>query len=236
MEINEDSRRILTSQPVTDAVHPTKRPIFTWDILRHMGDRIGIFGGTFDPPHLGHLILASEALAQLNLSRLLWVLTSIPPHKLAQPISPLENRRAMLEAAIADEPAFEVSEVDINRPGPHYTADTLKLLAKQYPGAALVLLLGGDSLHDLATWHEPGKLVEECDEIGVMRRPDDSIDLTGLEQQIPGITAKVRFVDAPLLEIASHEIRKRAAENRPFRYYVPAGVYAYIVETGLYRK
>jgi nicotinate-nucleotide adenylyltransferase len=166
----------------------------------------------------------------------LWVLTSIPPHKLGQPISPLEDRLAMLELAVADEPGFEVSRVDMNRPGPQYTADTLRLLANENPGATLVLLLGGDSLHDLTTWHHPMDLVAECDEIGVMRRPSDAIDLSSLEQQIPGVEAKLRFVDAPLLEIASHEIRKRASEGRPFRYYVPSGVYEYIVEKGLYRS
>ena len=172
----------------------------------------------------------------MSLTRLLWVLTSIPPHKLDQSISPLEDRLRMLQLALADEPAFEISDVDIKRPGPHYTAETMRLLAEQNPGAALILLMGGDSLHDLTTWHEPAKLVGECDEIGVMRRPDISIDLPGLDRQIPGIAAKVRFVDAPLLEIASHEIRKRAADGEPFRYYVPAGVYEYIVKTGLYRN
>ena len=99
-----------------------------------MTERIGIFGGTFDPPHLGHLILASEARAQLNLSRLLWVLTSIPPHKLDQTITPLEDRLAMLKLAIADEPAFEVSRLDMDRPGPYYTVDTLNLLrARRFP-------------------------------------------------------------------------------------------------------
>jgi nicotinate-nucleotide adenylyltransferase len=84
------------------------------------------------------------------------------------------------------------------------------------------------------TWHEPGELVQECDEIGVMRRPGALIDLAGLEKEIPGLTAKVRYVDAPLLEIASNEIRKRAATGKPFRYYVPAAVYDYIVDRELY--
>ena len=199
-----------------------------------MSERIGVFGGTFDPPHLGHLILASEALVQLALDRLLWVLTSVPPHKLDQSITPLEDRLAMLKLAVADEPAFRVSRVDMNRPGPHYTVDTLALLRRENRTATLIFLMGGDSLHDLTTWHEPAVLVAECDEIGVMRRPGDFVDLASTEKQIPGITAKVRFVDAPLLEIASHEIRRRAAEGRPFRYYVPQAVYWYIVGKSLY--
>ncbi len=211
------------------------RGMNTWDILSSMAERIGVFGGTFDPPHLGHLILASEARAQLSLDRLLWVLTSVPPHKLGQPISPLEDRLAMLRLSIADQPGFQVSLVDINRPGPHYTVDTVRILAKDNPGATLVLLLGGDSLHDLTTWYEPAQLVAECSEIGVMRRPGALIDLDSLEKGIPGITAKVRFVDAPLLDIASHEIRKRVAEGLPFRYYVTKPVYEYILEHRLYQ-
>ncbi len=199
-----------------------------------MAERIGIFGGTFDPPHLGHLILASEARAQLTLDRVLWVLTSVPPHKLGQAITALDERLTMLKLAIADEPAFRVSRVDIDRPGPYYSADTVKVLAKQYPGAAMVFLIGGDSLHDLTTWHEPAALVAACDEIGVMRRPGARLDLGSLEKKIPGLTARIRFVDAPLLEIASHEIRKRAADGQPFRYYVPPAVYEYIIDKGLY--
>ncbi len=205
-----------------------------WDILRPMTERIGVFGGTFDPPHLGHLILASEARAQLHLSRLLWVLTSIPPHKLDQTITPLEDRLAMLKLAVADEPAFEVSRIDMDRPGPYYTVDTLGLLRAQDPSAALVLLLGGDLLRDLATWHHPADLVTAADEIGVMRRPGDAIDLSSLEARIPGLTTRVRFVDAPLLEISSNQIRKRARERQPFRYYVPPAVYRYITEKHLY--
>jgi nicotinate-nucleotide adenylyltransferase len=199
-----------------------------------MTQRIGIFGGTFDPPHLGHLILASEARSKLQLDRLLWVLTPIPPHKPDQPISPLEDRLAMLKLALADEPEFELSTVDMDRPGPQYTLDTIKLLAQKYPGAELIPLIGGDSLHDLPTWHEPRELVAACHEIAVMRRLGDSIDLSQLEKQIPGITAKVRFVEAPLLEIASHEIRQRAAGSLPFRYYVLPSVYHYIIEHKLY--
>lgn len=201
-----------------------------------MVDRIGIFGGTFDPPHLGHLILASEARSQLQLTRILWVLTSIPPHKIDQPISPLEDRLAMLKLALRDEPGFELSTVDMDRPGPQYTLDTITLLGKKYPQSDLIPLIGGDSLRDLPDWHEPIKLVAACHQIGVMRRPGDLIDLSTLEKRIPGLTAKVRFVDAPLLEIASHEIRKRVSEGSPFRYYLLPSVYEYVVKHKLYLK
>jgi nicotinate-nucleotide adenylyltransferase len=200
-----------------------------------MAARVGVFGGTFDPPHLGHLILAAEACSQLRLNTLLWVLTAVPPHKLGLPISPLEDRLAMVKLALENEPAFELSKVDMERPGPQYSVDTVRLLAVQNPGASMVLLIGGDSLHDLPGWHEPDALVAACDEIGVMRRPGDSIDLSALERRIPGLTSKVRFVDAPLLEIASHEIRERVLNNRPYRYFLTPSVYKYIVEHRLYR-
>jgi nicotinate-nucleotide adenylyltransferase len=201
-----------------------------------MTPRLGIFGGTFDPPHVGHLILAAEACSQLALDRLLWVLTPDPPHKQNQPLTPVEHRLAMVRLAIAEDPGFEISGVDLERPGPHYAIDTLHLLASQYPGAGLVYLMGGDSLRDLPTWRFPTDLVAACLFLGVLRRPGDSIDLAALEKTIPGVTAKVRYVDAPQIDIASHEIRARIAEGRPFRYFLSPAVLAYIEEQALYRK
>ena len=200
-----------------------------------MSERIGIFGGTFDPPHLGHLILASEAHVQLKLTRLLWVLTPVPPHKINRPISSLSDRLAMVRLALKDEPAFELSNIEIERPGPHYTLDTIRVFSNQYPNADLILLLGGDSLRDLPTWYRPADLVAACHQIGVMRRPGDSIDMAELEAKIPGLKTKVKFVEAPLLEIASSEIRRRAARGLPFRYYLLPAVYQYIQEHNLYR-
>jgi nicotinate-nucleotide adenylyltransferase len=196
---------------------------------------LGVFGGTFDPPHLGHLILASEAHAQLRLDQVLWVLTGAPPHKIGLPISPLQDRLAMLRLCLEDEPAFTLSTVDMERPGPHYTVETLGVLARENPGADLVLVVGGDSLHDLPAWHTPAALVAACAEIGVMRRPGDVIDLSALERELPGVSNKVRFVDAPLLQIASHEIRHRARTHMPFRYFVLPAVHQYIVAHGLYQ-
>jgi len=201
-----------------------------------MAPLIGLFGGTFDPPHVGHLILAAEARSQLGLDQLLWILTPNPPHKKIQPITPLEHRLAMVRLALVDAPTFELSTVDMDRPGPHYALDTVNIISDQYPGADLVYLMGGDSLRDLPTWHRHKELVAVLRLIGVMRRPGDSIDLPALEIKIPGITAKVRFMDAPLLDIAAHEIRLRAAEGRPFRYYLPPVVYDYIEEHDLYHS
>jgi len=199
-----------------------------------MPSLIGIFGGTFDPPHLGHLILAAEARQQFSLTRLFWVLTPIPPHKLDQPITPIEHRLAMLQLAITGNSDFELSRLEIDRPGPHYALDTVNLLAEQNPGVDMAYLMGGDSLRDLPTWHRPAELLSACRYLGVMRRPSDSIHLPDLEAILPGITSKVRFVDAPIVEISSREIRQRVAEGRPFRYYLPPAVYGYILEHNLY--
>jgi len=196
---------------------------------------IGLFGGTFDPPHSGHLILSAEAYAQLNLDRLLWVLTPDPPHKQDQPVTPLKHRLAMVKLAIADNPNFELSTIEMDRPGPHYALDTVKTVSEQNPAAYLVYLMGGDSLRDLPSWHRPADLVAALRLIGVMRRPGVSIDLPVLEKKLPGLTAKVRYVNVPLIDIAAHEIRQRVAGGRPFRYFLPSTVCDYIVEHNLYR-
>jgi nicotinate-nucleotide adenylyltransferase len=200
-----------------------------------MTEFIGIFGGTFDPPHLGHLILAAEALNQLQLTRVLWVLTPQPPHKPERPITPLPQRLEMLKRALGSAPGFEFSTIESDRPGPHYTLDTIDLLQAKFPSARLVLLFGGDSLRDLPTWSRPDEIITAVNAFGVMRRPGDEIDLPTLEHSLPGLSAKVRFVNTPQLEISSTSIRQRVATGGHFRYYLPTGVYDYIQQTNLYR-
>ncbi len=197
--------------------------------------RIGLFGGTFDPPHVGHLILAAEAQDQLRLERLFWILTPDPPHKQDQTISPLAFRLKLLTAAIEDNPFFELCRVDMDRPGPHYAVDTVQILKNQFPFAKFYYLIGGDSLHDLPTWYQPQRLIQLIEGLGVMRRPGDQVDLRDLEQKIPGLIAKICFIEAPLLEISARQIRQRIAEGRAYRYYVPTAVYRLIEESGVYR-
>jgi nicotinate-nucleotide adenylyltransferase len=199
-------------------------------------EQIGLFGGTFDPPHLGHLILASEAYSQLGLDRLLWILTPDPPHKQDQVITSVEHRLAMVNLAIKDNPRFELSRVELDRPGPHYTLDTVEAISEKYPEADITPVIGGDSLRDLPKWHKPKELLYACHWVGVMRRPGEEPDLRELERELPGISSKVHYVDAPLLEIASREIRSRVAEGRPYRYYLPEQVFDYINEHDLYRQ
>ncbi len=198
--------------------------------------RIGVFGGTFDPPHVGHLILAAEALDQLPLDRLLWVVTPVPPHKLERPhITPLHHRLEMVRLMLKDEACCEISYVEINRPGPHYAVDTIRILAQQNTGAELFYLMGGDSLKDLPNWKSARELVDLLAGIGVMIRPGAAVDLDHLDDLLPGIRKKVVFIDAPLLDISSSHIRERIARGRQFRHFLTPAVYAYIEAHGLYR-
>lgn len=196
--------------------------------------RIGIFGGTFDPPHYGHLRLAHAAREQLALDRVLWLPAGDPPHKRQQKLSPVEDRVVLVEAAIATEPAFALSRVDIDRPGPHFSADTVALLAEQYPTDELVFLMGGDSLRDLPTWGRPEVILQHCS-LGVFRRPGAVFDLDELDTLLPSLKAKVRFVEAPPLDMASQEIRPRVLNGQPLTGLVPEAVAQLIVARGLYR-
>ncbi len=198
--------------------------------------KIGIFGGTFDPPHIGHLVLAAEAQFQLGLDRVLWVLTPDPPHKPTDEITPLQFRLDMLLAAISGNPFFELSRVDIDRPPPHFAVDTVHLLRRRYPQALLAYLMGGDSLHDLPTWVRPQEFLEAVHVLGVMRRPDDGLDLCTLENRLPGVKTKVKVLLAPRLDISASVIRQRAARSEPFRYYLTPPVYELVVQQRLYKS
>lgn len=197
--------------------------------------RVGIFGGTFDPPHVGHLILAEECRTQLSLDLLLWVVTDNPPHKRYTNVSPIEDRVVLVDKAIQGNPSFRISRVDIDRPGPHYAIDTVNILKQEFKGAEMYYLMGGDSLHDLPTWNKPQDFIKVCDGIGVMRRHADQVDLESLEHVLPGITKKVRIVEAPILEISSKQIRQRIMEGMGYRYYLRDAVYQAITELGIYK-
>jgi len=198
--------------------------------------RIGIFGGTFDPPHVGHQILAMEASEQLDLEQVLWVLSPDPPHKIGKIITQIDLRILMVTVAIDENYRFKLSSVDIDRPGPHYVLDTIELLQKQYPSHELVFLMGGDSLHDLPQWHKSKEFIDACDKFGVMRRPGEILDLCELKQSLPGIEDKIEFIDAPLLEISSNQIRQLVFTKKPYRYYLPFEVYKIINEMCLYQE
>lgn len=197
--------------------------------------RLGIFGGTFDPPHIAHLALAAEALRQLGLERVLWVLTPDPPHKPRRAITPVETRLELVRAAIRGEPRFELSRVDIDRPPPHYALDTVRRLRETYPGAELVYLMGGDSLRDLPNWRQPQEFVLACHALGVMRRPRTRLNLERLAASLPTLRDKVRFFDTPRLDISASDIRRRVRLGHPYAYMLPAAVGEIIAAQGLYQ-
>ena len=197
--------------------------------------RIGVFGGTFDPPHIGHQILAADALNQLQLDRLLWVLTPLPPHKQGHAISPTAQRLELVRAAIEGEERYQISRVELDRPGPHYAVDSVRLLQEQDPQAELIYLLGGDSLRDLPIWYKPQEFLRRISGLGVMRRPGISIDSIALESHLPGIMQKVCYFDTPLLEISSSTIRSRINAGKPFRYFLSEPVFDLILKRHFYQ-
>jgi nicotinate-nucleotide adenylyltransferase len=199
-----------------------------------MPEQIGIFGGTFNPPHLGHLILAAEAQRQLNLSRVLWVPTPQPPHKPQRPLAALPHRLEMLRLATQPESAFQISLVEMQRPGPHYTVDTLRALHEEYPSAAFTLLLGGDSLRDLPQWKEPEELLRLVSALGALMRPRMPVNFSHLGESLPQALTLLKRVQAPQMQISSSLIRHRIETGGHFRFYLPAPVYEYIVAQGLY--
>ena len=201
-----------------------------------MNRRLGIFGGTFDPPHIGHHILAADALSQLKLDQVLWVLTPDPPHKLGKEISPLNDRLAMVSAAIEEYPDFKLSRIEIDRPPPHFAVDTVCLLLRQNPHTNIIYLMGGDSLSDLPDWYNSREFVRICHAIGVLRRPGYDIDLHILENLIPGIQQKINFVETPLNEIAASDIRQMVKSGRSVQKYLHPAVFRIIQERNLYQS
>ena len=196
--------------------------------------RIGVFGGTFDPPHVGHLSLASAAAAQLALDQVHWLLTPNPPHKLGRTITPLAVRLEMLQAAIAGTAQFRLSQVDIDRPPPHFAADTMEILRQAQPQVAWIYLLGGDSLRDLPIWHAPQRFLAACSGLGVLRRPGAQIDLEALEALLPGVQAKIQWVDTPQIDISASRIRQLVGSGGAFREYLPPAVFALMQQHTLY--
>ena len=195
--------------------------------------RLGVLGGTFDPPHYGHLALAENARVQLGLDRVLFVPAGQPPHKPEHPVASDHHRAAMVQAAIADNPGFALSRVDLDRPGPHYTVDMLALVQQEYPGAELVFLMGGDSLAQLPFWRDPAGIARLA-RLAVMRRPGYEPDLEALERTVPGLSERLLWIDAPPLALSSSDLRRRVREGLPICYLVPPPVESYIREHHLY--
>ena len=194
--------------------------------------RLGILGGSFDPPHVAHLAIASEACHALGLSRVLFVPAAAPPHKGLGGRTPAAVRLEMASLAIDDDLRFTASGVEIER-GLVYTTDTLRALSTRYADHDLVFLMGSDSLLQLETWHEPEELLTLCS-LAVAPRPGDSPEAIAAAAARWG-DQRVTLLDLPPLDVSSTDLRGRAAARRPIRYLVPHRVEQYILETGLYR-
>jgi nicotinate-nucleotide adenylyltransferase len=194
--------------------------------------RVGLLGGTFNPPHLAHLVCAQEALVQLDLDRVLLVPVGVAPHKTIDADPGVEHRVAMCEAAVAGDERLGVSRADADREGPSYTVDLLRALGGE---DELTFIVGGDMAHSLPDWRDPEGVLALA-RLGVAeregaRRADIAERLAGLA----GAAERVRFFDMPRLDISSSAIRRRAAAGRPVRYLVPDAVAAYIERERLYR-
>jgi nicotinate-nucleotide adenylyltransferase len=200
---------------------------------------LGVFGGTFDPIHLAHLAVAEEAAEALGLERVLFVPAGEPPHKPGREITPADDRLAMVELAIAGNPRFGADRIELDRPGPSYTVDTLAALraARLATGSSadLTLVLSAEAFLDLMSWREPRRVLELA---RVVVAPRDGYPAAGpefLSQHLPDLADRATFLDGPRLRLSSSELRARAASGRSLRYLVPDAVAAYIGDHGLYQ-
>ncbi|RUA16702.1 MAG: nicotinic acid mononucleotide adenylyltransferase [Clostridia bacterium] len=198
--------------------------------------RIGLLGGTFDPVHFGHLILAETARDTLRLDQVYFIPAGDPPHKMGNVIARADDRLAMLRMAISDNEAFAISLIDVERKGPDYTADMLEIAREKLlqPGDDLWFLMGLDSVIDFPNWREPER-IRQLARLAAATRPGYDIDWTPLEKALPGISHEVTLLPMPGVDIASNNIRRRILHGSSIRYLVPECVRQYIDERGLYR-
>jgi nicotinate-nucleotide adenylyltransferase len=196
--------------------------------------KLGVLGGTFDPVHIGHLVLAERAREQLGLERVLWVPAGEPWRKPERTITPAAQRLAMIKLAIARRAAFEVSTIETGRPGPSYSVDTLAALREQRPDSDPVFILGLDALTDLPNWRQPELLIELA-ALAVAAREGERMSEVDLNRLLPGLAKRTTWVDMPRLDISATELRQRASAGLSIRYLVPDAVADYVAENHLYR-
>ena len=196
--------------------------------------RLGLYGGTFDPIHLGHLVLAEACREACALDRVWFVVAGSPPHKRGER-TPVADRLEMVRIAVAGHPAFEVSEVEARGPGPHYSVQTLEAIGRDRPADELFFLIGADSLADLPTWRQPGRIAALAT-IVVANRPGVDPARLAAPPDLGPDARPIRHVTMPAIGIASNELRRRVAEGATIRYQVPRGVEAYIAAQVLYRR
>ena len=198
--------------------------------------KLGILGGTFNPPHIGHLICAQEAHRQLGLDRVVLIPTGTPPHKQVEADPGGETRFGLCRLAIGDDERFEVSRLELDRAGRSYTVDTLKALRDQHPQDDLTFIVGGDMARSLPTWREPEAVLELATLAVAERAGSERDDIRGELRALRGASAeRVRFFDMPRIDISSSLVRERVATGRPIRYLVPDAVADAIAQNGWYR-
>jgi nicotinate-nucleotide adenylyltransferase len=197
--------------------------------------RVGLLGGTFNPPHIGHLVCAMEARDQLGLDVVRLVPTGVPPHKQVDADPGVEARVELCRLAAAGEPGLEVSRAEADRPGRSYTVDTLRALHDAAPGDELTFIVGGDMAHSLRSWHDPERLLSLA-RLGVAEREDvRRRDILDALEGLAGVPERVAFFDMPRLDVSSSLLRRRVAAGRPIRHLVPEAVADRIASLGLYR-
>jgi len=200
--------------------------------------RIGVLGGTFDPVHYGHLIMAEQCREQGRLDQVWFVPAPRPPHKAELPLTKFEQRVEMLALAIAGNPAFRIDEIEKERSGPSFTVDTLAELHKRHPGNEFVLLIGSDTLKDLPLWHDPAGVLRRSSLLVLRRANHPLLTPEQLRAAIPlpaDVPLRLDIVEAPLIGISSRDLRRRVVLGRSLRYFMPRAVECYIHDKQLYR-
>lgn len=201
--------------------------------------RLGVMGGSFDPVHLAHLLVAEAARETLSLDLVLFVPTAVQPLKQRQPVTPANHRVAMVELAVRDNPCFALSHVDVDRAGPSYTADTVRQLRVEWEAQGdgqldMWFIVGADALATFPMWRDPAGILRQT-RLAVVRRPGTSPDTSSLEAALPGLEAALDIVDTPSIDISATGIRTRVNEGHSIRYLVPDAVRSYIEAYDLYR-
>ncbi len=195
--------------------------------------KVGVLGGTFDPPHIGHLVIGDQALHQLGLDELWYTPVGQPTHKVARPVSAAVHRVAMTRLAIATHAQFRLREDDVERPGPHYSLTLMQLLRQRHPEHAFTFIIGEDSLADLPKWHQPARLLELV-QLAVAHRQDIQPDMAAVQAVVPHIERLVQWIEAPLLDLSSTDLRWRLGKGLSTRYLMPRAVSDYAVAHALY--
>lgn len=204
-----------------------------------MGKRLGILGGTFDPPHYAHLILAQHASEELELDKVLFVPAGEPPHK-THTRTTTDDRVSMLKLAVEDNELFELSRAELDRPGPHYTIDTVRIIQAENPDDELFFIMGGDVYRDLPNWDRPQEMFATCKlAVAVMRRPGKDgaeLSLDMHKDTIPDLEDNAIMLTSPLVELSSTHIVERLTQGKSVRYMMPDRIIDYIQKHGLYKS